>query len=148
MKFIVAFLLSIKRFREGRTRTSQQENLGPLLMMWFRRLMVLFGKTYELQIKKFMSMAELVTVPCMSLSKIYSGEELKSGWGCGYVRDFFYKTRTDRPVCQWDKCLYSSGNHFWIKIFHTYNLLCARFSFDCTLYNWRNSVSSSFYNTP
>ena len=39
----------------------------------------------------------------------------KSGWDCGSVSDLFYETGIDRLISQWDKCINTSGNYFWIK---------------------------------
>ena len=116
-KFIVACLLCManivcpwKVSTSGRrdsayhckTIRTRGRPIEPLRLLWLRGLMVWSGKTDESQRNKF----------------VFKSDDEVQKWVRLWIHQrptSFYKTRIDRLVSQWDKCINTSDNYFWIK---------------------------------
>ena len=73
--------------------TLQHPPYSPELSPWLPHFLATWRKT-------FVDVCFIRTMNC------------KSGWGCGSISDLPLSTRL---VSQWDKCINTSGNYFWIK---------------------------------
>ena len=60
----------------------------------------------------------------------------KSEWGCGSISDLPLSTRLELIVSQWDKCINTSCNYFWIKQIPL--SLCS----GCSLFIWLPLICS------